>query len=297
MKNKEFSLQKYSSMAGVFLIMQNNSIAQAIYTDIEPDIEIFFDGQTAGIDIDNSGTFDFAFLKTSASYEYATTSFTFQLFRHRLWAGPEIITNSIAGEMVTHGAGGSTTYFPYALNFDDTINSDLSFQNWGFQIMAWGFSESDGDWNYFLGKWSPNIDNGYLGVKFLGGDGCIHYGWIRCSTVDSAKTLVIHDFAYETKCETSIKAGDIIGDTSVVIEEINTLNATVYSFGSNIFVNLNEQLNDTEILIFDLSGKEVYSGKLINQYSQIELLEPKGAYIVALISGEKKHSQKIFITN
>lgn len=132
MQSKKFTIQKYSGMAGVFLLLQNNSDAQAIYTDIDPDISIQFDGQTAGIDMDNNGTFDFAFLKTSGSYTYATTSFTFLLFGHRIWAGPEIIENEIAGEMVTHGAGYGTTYFPYALNFGETINEDLSFQYWGF---------------------------------------------------------------------------------------------------------------------------------------------------------------------
>lgn len=100
-------------------------------------------------------------MKTSGSYTYATTSFTFLLFGHRIWAGPEIIENEIAGEMVTHGAGYGTTYFPYALNFGETINEDLSFQYWGFQLMAQGFTESDGDWNYEPAYWSPTVDSNF----------------------------------------------------------------------------------------------------------------------------------------
>ena len=94
---------------------------------------------------------------------------------------------------------------------------------------------------------------------------------------------------------TNIKAGDIVGDTNVVVEEINTLNAMVYSFGNIIYVKLNEQLKDTEIRVFDIIGKEIFFDEVINQFSQIELTESKGIYFVELISAEKKYTKKIFI--
>ncbi|MFI5172847.1 MAG: T9SS type A sorting domain-containing protein [Chitinophagales bacterium] len=293
MINKKFSIQKYSGMAGVFLVMGNNLCAQAVYTDIDPDIEIQFDGETAGIDMDNNGTLDFAFLKTSGTYEYETTSFTFILNRHRIWAGPEFISNEIAGEIATHGAGGGTTYFPYAMGSGDMINSGLSFQYWGFQLMAWGFSESDGDWNYEPAFWSPNIDSGYLGVRFWDDNECRHYGWIRCTTADSSKKLIIHDYAYESKCETSIKAGDIIGDTSIGINEFNSLNASIYSFNNSVYINLNESFDSPIIRIYDLSGKIVYSNEIKNQFDQIELIEARGVYVVELTDGKNKLTKKI----
>ena len=61
MKHKEFSLQKYSVMAGVFIIMQNNSIAEVIYTDIEPDIILDEGGEAAELDMNDDGISDFFF--------------------------------------------------------------------------------------------------------------------------------------------------------------------------------------------------------------------------------------------
>ena len=296
-RKRKFSLQQYSGMAGVLLLMHSDLSAQAIYTDIDPDIVLQFDDETTGVDMDNDGDFDFAFLKLS--YYWTSTFSTDYEFRHALWCGPYgSPENEIAGESVTNGAGGGTSYFPFAFESGSLINNGLDFQYWGYQKMGSGFYDilsSDWIWHYDNGFWSPNIDSSYLGVRFIGSDECRHYGWIRCSTVDSAKTLIIHDYAYEMKCETSIKAGDIVGDTNVVVEEINTLNAMVYSFGNIIYIKLNEQLKDTEIRVFDIMGKEIFFDEVINQFSQIELTESKGIYFVELISAEKKYTKKIFI--
>ena len=275
--------------------MQNNSDAQAIYTDIDPDISIQFDGQTAGIDMDNNGTFDFAFLKTSGSYTYATTSFTFLLFGHRIWAGPEIIENEIAGEMVTHGAGYGTTYFPYALNFGETINEDLSFQYWGFQLMAQGFTESDGDWNYEPAYWSPTVDSNFLGVKFIGYDGCMHYGWIRCTTANLTRKLIIHDYAFENKCDIGIIAGDTIGDTSgLAISNANLLDADIYSFGKTINIITNER--NVFLNIYDLKGEQLINKKITNELTTLKMNGySTSVYIVELNNDTGKYVKRVFI--
>lgn len=293
--SKKFTIQKYSGMAGVFLLLQNNSDAQAIYTDINPDISIQFDGQTAGIDMDNNGTFDFAFLKTSGSYTYETTSFTFLLFGHRIWAGPEIIENEIAGEMVTHGAGYGTTYFPYALNFGETINEDLSFQYWGFQIMGSGFYESDGDWNDELGKWNPDIDSVFLGVRFYTNDECLHYGWIRCTTADSTKRLIIHDYAFENKCDIAIIAGDTIGDTSgIAISNSNLLPADIYSYSNTINIITNER--NVFLNIYDLKGKQLISRKITNNLTILDMDDySTGIYLVKLSNDMGQFVKRVII--
>lgn len=61
-------------MAGVLLISSASSNAQAVYSNINPDIEIEFEGETAFIDMDNNGTLDFGFLKTSNTYTTFTAS-------------------------------------------------------------------------------------------------------------------------------------------------------------------------------------------------------------------------------
>jgi len=296
MKKRKFTIQKYSGMAGVFLFLHNNINAQAVYTDIEPDIIIQFDEETAGIDMDNNGTYDFAFLKTSGSYEHGTFSSTIVTrFRHRIWAGPEIVSNSIAGDYDYDSAGGGITYHPYALPAGTPINNDLSFQNWGFQIMAGGFYQSS-FFIYYEGKWVPDIDNNFLGVIFKGDDDCFHYGWIRCTTAGSTKQLIIHDYAYESKCETGIMAGDKIGDTAVVaIESLNTLDADIYSFNKTIYIKTSNYEN-TLITVTNLRGQIILSQQLSNEFSVIDMsIFPSDLYIVKLKNEGKECIKKVVI--
>lgn len=283
-------------MAGILILCSDSSNAQAVYTNIEPDIEIQFDGETAVVDIDGNGTIDFEFLKTSATTSFTAGTLTLTHYLRRFWAGPAIETNEIAGIMVTHGAGYGTTYFPYALAFSDEVGNDLSFQNWGFQVLGSGFYDSNGIWHYDLGKWSPDIDSAYLGIHFLGADDCMHYGWMRCSMVDSVDRFIIHDCAYESKCNTTILAGDTIGDTVTVnMDEVIVFNPLVYSFGKTLYVKTDEPWTSADILVYDLSGKLIHDDKIINQFTQIELNQKKGIYLVELIAGENKFTKKIYI--
>ena len=55
-------------MAGVFIIMQNNSIAEVIYTDIEPDIILDEGGEAAELDMNDDGISDFFFHNNSFQY-------------------------------------------------------------------------------------------------------------------------------------------------------------------------------------------------------------------------------------
>ena len=53
----------------------------------------------------------------------------------------------------------------------------------------------------------------------------------------------------------------MMGDTTTVgINETNTLQATVYSFNTTIYINLNDLINKVEVHIYDLKGKEVIDG-------------------------------------
>ena len=146
------------------------------------------------------------------------------------------------------------------------------------------------------GYWYPEMLDHYLGVRFFDGENCLHYGWIRCDVMDEGRTLIVKDYAYETKCDIGILAGDTIGDTTTVgIAVLNTLNAIVYSFENTIYINLNELISGLEIHVYDITGKKVYSDGITNLLTQIELTETKGTYIVTLISPEGAFTKKIFI--
>ncbi len=291
---QENKLLQYSAMAVSFIYL-NEGNAQVVYTDIEPDVELHENYNAAFIDMDDNGSMDFVLLKTSGSYSHWDGSEYDLRFAHKFWAGPYISQNEIAGSSVTHGEGYFPTYKPYALSFGSMIDENLSFQYAPSQIMAYGFYTGS-TWIGYFGAWAPDVNDKYIGVRFIDETSCLHYGWIRCSTTDTLKTLIIKDFAYEEKCEAGIVAGDTIGDTtSIAIYEINSLQADVYSFNKSIFINLNEFVNEIEIHIYDLNGKMIYSDQVVNSSTQIELNEANGVYFVELIDGEKKFRKKIYL--
>lgn len=294
-KDHKFSLQQYSGMAGALLLMNNNLSSQAVYTDIDPDIILQLDNETAGVDMDNDGDYDFAFLK--ASHYWSSSIYSDYEFRHILLCDPYgVIGNEIAGEYATNGAGGGTTSLPYALITGNLINNFLSFQYGGYQLMGIGFykiEDSLWSWHYGIGKWNPNIDSAYLGVRFIDSLDCRHYGWIRCSTIDSAKTLIIHDYAYESKCETGIIAGDIIGDTTVAIENFLEINANVYSFDKKIFIQI-EDFMDKTLNIYNITGKVIISKQLTEIFTTIDMFnETSGVYFVTINNGKNKFVKKL----
>ena len=74
MQHRKFNLQQYSGFAGVLLIMHNNTKAQAVYTNIDPDVVLNVDGDYTYIDMDNDGTNDFFILKESHYFTNAEYS-------------------------------------------------------------------------------------------------------------------------------------------------------------------------------------------------------------------------------
>ncbi|MBK7035460.1 MAG: T9SS type A sorting domain-containing protein [Bacteroidetes bacterium] len=287
-------LLQYSTFAVSFLFLKEAD-GEAVYTDIDPDTVIDNHLELVRLDIDDNGILDFAFLKfTGIGYTYWGSDYLYFYYLH---AAPQYPSNAIAGlkSVIDPSYGGFTLYYPYALLSNEFIDEGLDFQNDFYQIIA-GRIVLDGVTITNRGKWTPEKTDNYFGIRFLDEYGCNHYGWIRCDTKGKGDTLIIKDYAYETKCDVGILAGDTIGDTTTVgIEENNILDATVYSFKNTLYINLNELISDLEIHVFDVTGKKVYSDKITNLQTQIELIEAKGTYIIKLFSPEGKFTKKIFI--
>lgn len=288
---------QYTSLASAFLTVHTGIDAQVIYTDSDPDIILDSDFELAGVDMDNNGTIDFAFLNVSYTSQGATWNYS---LIQKIWAGAY-------GTSANQIAGTSSTfiihkYYPYALDFGDSIDNELSFQNAGYQRMAYRIFITYQTWegdtlenSAVGGHWYPEILDHYLGVHFVDEDHNYHYGWIRCDVKDEGRTLVIKDYAYESEYDIGIVAGDVGDTTTVSVEEIKSLNASIYNFNNLIFINLDVLINGAYIYIYDLSGKLIYSDEITDQFNQIKLNEPKGVYVVKLIAGENNLFKKIYI--
>lgn len=250
--------------------------------------------------MDNNGIHDFAFLRAYSQFTVETYSGSpgASYTRTVIWAGWNDTTeNEIAGSYNIGPFGSWTRYYPYALEVGDLIKKGgfdgLSFQNWGFQRMAFK-SDRLGEFFNSGGHWYPEVTDHYLVVKFIDADENFHYGWIRCSVIDSGEVLIIKDYAYEAEPDEKIYAGDTAN--YVGVDELNTLVANVYSFNNTVFIYLgNEIYYKVDIHIYDLLGKEIYFNSTNKKYNAIELNEAKGIYIIQLISGEKEISKKLFL--
>ncbi len=300
---KSFNTIQYSAMALCFLSITKKAQPQAVYTDIDPDLVVDIDGEIANVDMNNDGVFDFGFLNSM------DTEFTFdsepQSYLERIWAGPKNPNNAIAGSLnqftLTYG-GLSTYYYPFALLNGVLVNDSLSFQTAGYQRMTW----KNTIWLSWLsiwddiegGLWYPEIIDYYLGIRFIDTTGCNHYGWIRCDVKDEGRTLVIKDYAFETKCDTAILSGDTIGDiTSIAIENSNLLNTNIYSFNSDVFIQILDKSENYSFQILNLSGAKISSGILSGNKNIISMSDkPKGYYFVEIYKGQQKlATKKIFI--
>jgi len=298
---KSFNTIQYSAMALCFLSIAKEAQSQAVYTDIDPDLVIDVDGEIGNIDMNNDGVFDFGFLNSLDTV--LTLDYDPQSYLERIWAGPKNPNNAIAGTLnqFTLSYGGlSTYYYPFALTSNVSVNASLSFQTAGYQFMAFRtfyfttwFSGTLED-----GNWYPEKLDHFIGIRFIDTIGCNHYGWIRCDVKDEGRTLIIKDFAYETKCDTAILTGDIIGDTtSVAVQILNDLNANIYAFNSDVFVHLDQNSGNYSVRIINLSGTLIYSDLLKNKWNVISLSnEPEGFYFIEIFMGNKKFAvKKIFI--
>jgi len=298
LKTAKFKILEYSAISACFLALHESAQGQAVYTDIDPDVILDSEGESTVVDMNNDGISDFAFLNRSFDFYTEYSSYISHL--EAIDAGPQSPNNEIAAltHVISPSYGGFTVYFPFALNESEMINDSLIFHNNSFQRMAYLYIDKSGFYFPKGGFWYPEVLDHYIGVRFIDTADCQHYGWIRCDVKDEGRTLVIKDYAYETKCDVGILAGDTIGDTTtvdIVGSGQGQLAAEVYSFENTIYVKLNELMNDVEIHVCDLTGKEVYSSVLTTQSAQIKLNEAKGVYFVEIVSGENKMGKKVFV--
>lgn len=301
LKNSFNSIQ-YSTMALCFLSITKEVQSQAVYTDINPDMVIDVDGEIGNIDMNNDGVLDFGFL--NAMDTIFTLDYEPQSYLERIYGGPKNPNNAIAGSsnQFTLSYGGLTTYYyPFVLPNGILVNDSMEFQTAGYQFLAfrtfyfttWFSGTLEG------GNWYPEILDQYIGVRFLDTLGCNHYGWLRCDVKDEGRTLVIKDYAYETKCDTAILTGDTIGDTTEIvgIQHNNTIYPTIYTFDSKVYVQIKDNNKDYSIRIINLSGAIQFTGILENNLTIISLNgKSKGYYLVEIFSDNVKClTKKIYI--
>lgn len=296
MKQQKFNIKEYSLFASSLILLHPTLDAEVIYTDIDPDVVLQYDGEVAGIDMDNNGSIDFAFLKNSSSWIYVnSSSLTGTIINNQIWVGPYYYENEVACAFQTWS--GSTILWPYYLAPGELIGESMSFQNFGYLLIAAKLEIIYGSETFLDdhdGGWWPVKEDKSIGVHFKDEDDNYHYGWVRCSVLDSAEVLVIKDYAYETEPELPIRAGDTI--SYVGINNMNTsINASIYSFNKSIYIHT-DNIHDIQLIICDLTGKQLISKDLQAESEIINMDNyPIGIYLVTLLKDNKRLDKKVMI--
>ncbi len=296
-----FKLSAYASMSAFFLSFFQNADAQIIYVDIDPDLIIDDTGVSHDLDLDGNGSTDFSFLHSSFTF-YSPGG---DSYRHRidLLATPAISLNAIAGSYHYHGtfSGGTWWYYPYALPYNTKIDAYDQWQANSSQILALITIDSDdgfilyspaADW--FNSTIEETIDH-YLGIRFVDNENKNHYGWIRCDVIDTGRTLIIKDYAYNDTPDNGLYAGTFMSPISSLS---NKSNWNIYTFNNVLIIKSEQQITeDTQLNIYNSAGILVYNSLLVNNYSTINLNDyAQGFYIAEVKNACESLTNKIMVS-
>lgn len=291
----QFSLLQYSA-AAVALLGVTAASSQVIYTDIDPDVVLDEPDEMFGIDLDDDGLNDFNFFNESFTtyIPYAGSALI-----HAIFVGAfDTMQNGIVGSTIYNSAGpGYTYHFPFAIQPGEVIGTSKIFHNDNYQTMARTESFLSLPFTFHQGNWHPALWGykleDFIGIRFTDETEIQRYGWIRCSVIDSGRTLIIHDYAYELQPDRPIAAGDTV--SYIEIQEQSLLVATVYGFNNDICINLQNQ-TPTQVTIVNIAGQTVLAKTIYNQFEVLDASDfPSGMYLVTLKANDLSLTRKIVI--
>ena len=294
-------LRQYSLLAPA-LVSTGIANAQITYHDIEPDIlytdAIVGDNYTDPVllDLDNDGVYDIKFAVWS-SVDSNNGPNKVNLAGVRQFGANG---NAIMGYTNLFSASFCSTvlplYCPYALNENALITPSANF--WAVPAtnsmgtLVRYFKQITPP-NNFVGQWN-DLQDKYIGLRFKGGDGNLHYGWIRMDVSKSPASITVKDYAYEMQDGLSIKAG---AKGEVGVDDGTTLAGLTISFAENgLSILLNDgNFRDAKVTIINMPGQVVLTQDLHSSFTQIRMdLFEEGIYIVSVQQNGETISKKIF---
>ena len=161
----------------------------------------------------------------------------------------------------------------------------------GFNVSVYIYGTSFPVYSGNMGQFGDGTEK-FVGVAFdISGN--THYGWLRFKDVaadGSAWTLV--DMAYDDQADTGIKTAQTGGGLVSIIDN-DRANVDVFSNGNDLIVNVDESMAQSNIEVYDLSGKVVLSERINGLNNRISINLPSNVYVVRLFNNEKAISRKI----
>lgn len=274
------NLMWYAAAAAAATVLPAQAVeAQVVYTDVDPD-ETAMDS-SVDIDFDGDGTPEMAISENTTRVQ--TTVQTDP-------DGAQFV-DAVIGNAFPYG----TNTYAYVLPLDagtdiSGSNPDLTLLG-KFAIPAQAtFTFASADPNGWIGS-----TDAYVGVRFTGGAGTQHYGWIRVD-FDAAGNVTIKDYAYESSAGVGIAAGATGVATEPGALEDGYLFSEVapnpIASGRATFDLAVGEAETVSVDVFNAIGQRVqtvFSGALVPGDTETIELDtaglPSGVYVVR-VSGE-----------
>ncbi len=277
---------RYTGLATAVLGTQTLS-AQVVWTDIT-DTTLSTNGASYGLNLDNDTVFGVDFRIT-------------QLVDSGLYRINGVILS--AGDNSTNQAQGLNVgnyNYPMNLNVGDSIGPNELFRgintakNVGY--MAFEVEGTTYPNSQFVDT-TNGITDGFLGLRFTGrlnDTNRVFFGWVRLDVSPDLTSVTIKDYGYQPEYSTGLTAGENspIGLTEHLVPRIN-----LQQLGGQLVVTLPETYApEGELLIYDLSGRQVERYAVSQRNERIDLTTlPKGVLIATLRSNGEESSKKIVV--
>ncbi|HUM46630.1 MAG TPA: T9SS type A sorting domain-containing protein [Chitinophagales bacterium] len=295
-------LKQYSLLVAPVLAATGMANAQVVYHDISPDIfykdAVMGDNYTEPIslDLDNDGVFDLQFAVWSSVQSNNGPN------KINLVAARQLGGNGNAIMGYTNIFSGSICSTPLPLYCASVLNENELVQP-GANFWAIPGSNSLGTLiryfrneappNNFVGQWNNQMDQ-HIGFRFAGGDGNMHYGWMRLDVSKSPASVTIKDYAYQSQNNGAIHAGEV-GNVGVVALNSSDRFSITSSEGAVSIVIDKGSYDGTEVTVSNLLGQKIFTHVLKSNSMQIDLRNfEAGTYIVTIHSGDEYFSRQVY---
>lgn len=291
-------LKAYSAAAGSLMLSGVASAQNLQYTDVNPDV--ILDKNSGPFDMDFNNdlgpdmTFQVVFANGSGSSTYNGIPFTYVYNGSQVSATPAPLAG-VQGQVI----GSSSTFGVTALNTGDAIAAANNFSSQQATLGVQGtVSIPAFNFNYNINQGEfLGVSQKFLGMKFTTGVG-VYYGWVRLSldTLDPAGLkLTIHDYAYNGDVDQPINAGDMPG-ASIIAQGALESKVSFTPLLEGVSVNITPDLLGSELVLSDMSGKEVNSVSINDIGTVLGYADLKtGIYFATLKSEQGSVSKKVYV--
>ena len=258
----------YSTMAASFLAIGQKAEAQVFSVDVDPDTVL--NNSLFEVDFDGDAVTDITILHSASN---AT-----------------IVAELVPTGNAVMGSVSGAYLYPQVLAAGAPIGptqTNFASQN-GTLALAYQGANLYGNWDG---------QTGYLGCRFVAGDGQAHYGWVHIAVASLSTTATVLAYGYETTPEVAINAGDLgaIGISEVGVKAFSaTFTPNPVSDRAVIDMNTNDH-GPVRITLLSSTGEKLMAMEAnSNVRQELDMSTyASGVYFVRLQSGKRVIFQKV----